>query len=521
MSMDKADIEGTFNPHETEIEGFDGGAERVDTTYEDKREALQSMIVGDEISEEDFYLGMNSLVSTMVLNPEDDAYLYMEPKKFMHDFDSKVISNARALRDINYTNLSDRLDKGKSVGFHFTAKENIGSIYEQGLLAIRGDNASGGLGREAINKTFLSYGEEGALQVFNRTILIGREVDLGSIRNSQSHKDYLPESSMFKNNEDKLSMLEAFEFARQYMSDRIYFVFDVNEAKYERDISKEDIDDINKRLADYKLPGTNISIVGEIKKLDQEIDSLGKDEIEKKKELLSKRSGLSILLRIESKKDIDSLRGELVNPEDEKTANFDRVDFNDDKLRWVDQIKNPHNAHTRIVETDEGLRGVIIKPKEVVSIDGKKPATAVEAMRVAYSEIGNVQNARISSDPNMLDLFFEYVRMVEAYEQAGLLMNNNGRDVVDLTRIDIYPGLDDLGIRAEKAFIDFRGKGTKSKEEKNETKKEERKSGRQDVLDAAKKDKDYNLTTAKEIVSTVEYTTKEDNKTEEKDEEQK
>ena len=315
-------------------------------------------------------------------------------------------------------------------------------------------------------------------------------------------------------------MLEAFEFTRQYMSDRIYFVFDVNEAKYERDISKEDIDHINKRLADYKLPGTNISIVGEIKKLDQEIDSLGKDEIEKKKELLSKRSSLSILLRIESKKDIDSLRGELVNTEDEKTANFDRVDFNDDKLRWVDQIKNPHNAHTRIVETDEGLRGVIIKPKEVVSIDGKKPATAVEAMRVAYSEIGNVQNARISSDPNMLDLFFEYVRMVEAYEQAGLLMNNNGRDVVDLTRIDIYPGLDDLGIRAEKAFIDFRGKGTKSKEEKNETKKEERKSGRQDVLDAAKKDKDYNLTTAKETVSTVEYTTKED-KTKEKDEEQK
>ena len=141
-------------------------------------------------------------------------------------------------------------------------------------------------------------------------------------------------------------------------------------------------------------------------------------------------------------------------------------------------------------------------------------------MRVAYSEIGNIQNARLSFDPNMLDLFFEYVRMVEAYEQAGLLMNNNGRDVVDLTRIDIYPGLDDLGIRAEKAFIDFRGKGTKSKEEKNETKKEERKSGRQDVLDAAKKDKDYNLTTAKETVSTVEYTTKED-KTEEKDEEQK
>ena len=58
------------------------------------------------------------------------------------------------------------------------------------------------------------------------------------------------------------------------------------------------------------------------------------------------------------------------------------------------------------------------------------------------------------------------------------------------------------------------------KDVKNETKKEERKSGRQDVLDAAKKDKDYNLTTAKETVNTVEYTTKAD-KTEEKDEEQK
>lgn len=525
MSMDKAAIEGIFNPHETEIEGFDGGVERVDTTYEDKREALQSMIVGDEISEEDFYLGMDSLISTMVLNPEDDAYLYVEPKKFMHDFDSKAISNARALRDIKYTNLSDRLDEGKPVGFHFTSKDNIGSIYEQGLLALRGDNASGGLGREAINKSFLSYGEEGALQIFNRTILAGREVDLGSIRTSQSHKDYLPESSKFKNNEDKLSMLEAFEFARQYMSDRIYFVFDVNEAKYERDISEEDIDDINKRLGDYKLPGTNISIVGEIKKLDDEIDSLGKDETEKKKELLDKRSSLSILLRIESKKDIDALRGELINPEDEKTANIDRVDFNDDKLCWVDQIKKPHNAHSRIIETDEGLQGVIIKPKEVISIDGKKPATALEAMRVAYSEIGNIQNARLSFDPNMLDLFFEYIRMVEAYEQAGLLMNYNGRDVVDLTRIDIYPGLDDLGVRAEKTFIDFRGKGSKSKEDKseNEAKKEEGKSGRQDALDAAKKDKDYNLTTAKETVSTVEYTTKVDKEveTEEKDEEQK
>ena len=34
--------------------------------------------------------------------------------------------------------------------------------------------------------------------------------------------------------------------------------------------------------------------------------------------------------------------------EDEKLANIDRVDFNDDRLRWVDQIKNQHNEHCEI-----------------------------------------------------------------------------------------------------------------------------------------------------------------------------
>ncbi len=52
----------------------------------------------------------------------------------------------------------------EKLGYHFTPRKNFASIQATGLRPQIGSNSSGGLGREALDKTFFSNGKNGVMQ---------------------------------------------------------------------------------------------------------------------------------------------------------------------------------------------------------------------------------------------------------------------------------------------------------------------------------------------------------------------
>lgn len=111
----------------------------------------------------------------------------------------------------------------ENVAFHFTSQRNIESILNEGLRPLIGDNASGGLGQSAIEKTYVSYGLEGVLQLYNRLISASFQQRIGDF-NGISHKPFVPDSAKDKDSKDSLSIIEGFEMIRQYMEDNVYFI---------------------------------------------------------------------------------------------------------------------------------------------------------------------------------------------------------------------------------------------------------------------------------------------------------
>ena len=99
ISMDAAQRQGITSLRNINVEGFVGGVDRIDTSFESKRTSLQSLLVGENVLKEDFETAAAALVSKMVQDKSDDAFLYTEPKKFMYDFDSEIIRKAREMRD--------------------------------------------------------------------------------------------------------------------------------------------------------------------------------------------------------------------------------------------------------------------------------------------------------------------------------------------------------------------------------------------------------------------------------------
>lgn len=75
-------------------------------------------------------------------------------------------------------------------------------------------------------------------------------------------------------------------------------------------------------------------------------------------ELNKVRAALSIEVRRESKKIVDAeIRGK-AKPESLIYANFERIDYNEDAVAWVDFQKNPHNCHTLVLDNEYEIDGI-------------------------------------------------------------------------------------------------------------------------------------------------------------------
>lgn len=164
---------------------------------------------------------------------------------------------------------------------------------------------------------------------------------------------------------------------------------------------------------------------------------------------------------------VDKKRGPLLNEKDDPI--IDIIDFNDEKLSWMNYEKNPHNAHTRIVKKDERWQGIPVNPEKmhVFSRDGNRPSNGVEFFHDIYSRVQESDLTRLQTpdtvDKNLLGLFFEYVELVEQYKKNGLLIERPASDqirdgkkvridgslVVDLSNIQQYPGLEDFSHNAQ------------------------------------------------------------------------
>lgn len=149
------------------------------------------------------------------------------------------------------------------MGLHFTPQRNSPSISATGLRPKIGSNSSGGLGREATEKTFFSNGINGFMQIFNRTIQAVGEVELGTLQKDTEKREHLTVLQLNSpKTTERLSVIEAFEYARRYMADNRYFAFDIVEPVYQRQIDEEKIDEqvasVNARLDNIEGITVNI-----------------------------------------------------------------------------------------------------------------------------------------------------------------------------------------------------------------------------------------------------------------------
>lgn len=447
------------------------------------------------------------------------------------------------------------LEDLECMGLHFTPQENSPSISATGLRPQIGSNSSGGLGREAIEKTFFSNGIDGFMQIFNRTIQAVGEVELGTLQKDTEKREHL---TVLQRNSPKsdesLSVIEAFEYARRYMADNRYFAFDIVEPLYEKQIDEEKIDeqvasvnasldsiegisvnidnlsteeisglikvafaniqelkkkvsDVNKELEEklasksrigqedltsekseknlIKKDDTNSKKDEEIAKLERKkikneskitgldklkaslenrengkltidspkstiegintlIDTLKEqskslgpvEKAEKKRimeELNKARATISIELRRKSKQIIDKeIRGK-AKPESLIYANFERIDYNEDAVAWVDFQKHPHNCHTLVLDQEyeiDGItepRGVKLNSSDLslISLDGKNPASCLDFARVMYENLPEERRENFAMDvPDrikdgmIIGKFFEYVNLYENSRNA-------------------------------------------------------------------------------------------------------
>lgn len=378
----------------------------------------------------------------------------------------------------------------ENLGFHFTPHINFASIQATGLRPKIGSNSGGAFGREALEKTFFSYGKNGVMQLFNRLVSASCEMDMDGFRSDSEKAQYLLEYQKnlgFIQGEEQLTILEGLEYARRYMDNCSYFGFSAIEPQYTKTINEEtvaenimnvnqNLDDLTGIYVEDKL--TDLEKLFIIQKVEAEIDKLKEkmksnpersEKYEKKIDgfrltekfikqgsvgetrevnaprtaieyidkiagvLDSKESGIeklaqklsqmraqiSIGVREESKKQIDSFRGEAI-PESINQANFERIDYNEDMVAWVDVSRHPHNAHTIIREENGEKRGAVISGDtlSILSLDGEKPATAVELTKHIFDSspeldrrnfVMNIPGRKI--DKLIIEDFYKYVEL--------------------------------------------------------------------------------------------------------------
>jgi hypothetical protein len=382
--------------------------------------------------------------------------------------------------DTKLANFNNFENIRKNVAFHFTSKKNVQSILNEGLRPLIGDNSSGGLGQSAIEKTYISYGLEGVLQLYNRLVLASFQQNIGDF-NGIAHKPFVPDSAKNKSSNENLSMLEGFEMIRQYMEDNVYFIFDAPQTQYEHDLSDSDLKNINSTISELKDSGTNV--VERVHELNKRITELAHQNIPDNKdeilELVSERNRLAILAREKTLPMVNSIRGNVLN--ENQNPIMEEIDYNDERLIWINQMKKPHNTHTKIIENNGKLQGVRITKDmlQLFSQDNEKVANGLEFLNSALEQTTPADQLYIDSsekpschDCNMLFKFHEYLELVEKYKSMGLMITKpettyeigNGkrimpeRQVMDLENISKYPGLSEFEEDLEKYYEDNRYK---------------------------------------------------------------
>lgn len=366
-------------------------------------------------------------------------------------------------------------DIRRNIAFHFTSQSNMDSILEEGLRPQIGDNSSGGLGQSAIEKTYLSYGIEGVLQLYNRLLVASFGQSINDF-NGISHKPFLPDSAFSEPKRESLSKVEGFEFIRQYMEDNVYFVFDAPVTQYEGELKTEDISEINAMIPTLEENGINLK--QRHKELDKQITKLVREGAEENKseilQLVDERNRIAIYIREQTMRALSSKRGKLLN--EAENPIMEQVDYNDERLVWINQIERPHNAHTRIVEEDGKPQGVRIT-NDRLRIFSHDDTSISNGLDFLDASLGLVDPAKDQifldlydkpecHDCNLLYKFQEYLRLVEQYKAQGLLdlkpattYEIDGktrtvpeRYVMDMTNIEKYPGLQDFMIGLDEYY---------------------------------------------------------------------
>jgi hypothetical protein len=384
--------------------------------------------------------------------------------------------------DKKLSTLDDFKSIRENIAFHFTSQNNMQSILNEGLRPLIGDNSSGGLGRSAIEKIYISYGLEGALQLYNRLIAISFQQKIRDF-NENSHKPFVPDSAKNKSPNEHLSKLEGFEMIRQYMEDNVYFVFNAPKTQYEYDLSNSDLKNINLAITNLEDSGTNVvervnEIKHRIKELASQNTPANKDEILR---LVSERNRLSIFAREKTLPKINSIRGRILN--ENQNPIIEEIDYNDEHLVWINQMKRPLNTHTRIIENDGKVQGAMIT-KDILRIfsqDGKKIANGLDFLDSMLAQATQSDQLYIDTsekpvchDCNLLFKFQEYLRLVEKYKSMGLMVTNPEttyeignkkrtvpeRQVLDLENIYKYPGLSEFSEGLEQYYEEHRYKKT-------------------------------------------------------------
>lgn len=249
----------------------------------------------------------------------------------------------------------------ENMGLHFTPQRNSPSISATGLKPQIGSNSSGGLGREAIEKTFFSNGIDGFMQIFNRTIQAVGEVDLGTLQKDTEKREHL---TVLQRNSPKsaesLSVIEAFEYARRYMADNRYFAFDIVEPLYEKKIDEEKIDEqlasVNASLDSIEGISVNIDnlsaqeMSGLIEIVSANIGNLREKNKELQEELASKsRIGQDDLTSEKSEKNLIEKDGLDSEKEDKAIAKLERK-----KKKTVSKIIGLDKLKTSLENCENG-----------------------------------------------------------------------------------------------------------------------------------------------------------------------
>lgn len=386
-----------------------------------------------------------------------------------------------------FTTLDDIDDLRKNVGFHFTALQNLESILKNGLVPQIGDNSSGTLGQSAIPKTYVSYGLEGVMQLYNRLLNLSLE---GRIRDFQStsHKPFLPNNVQGKDLDSNLSLLEGFEFIRLYMENNTYLVFDAPMTEYDHLIGDSQLEEINEKIKKF-TDENGQNLYEKFKELNKKIEQLSSDKDANQEELrkcIVERNKITTDVYRETIKIVRAKQGKILNPDE--SFLIDKVDFNDEKLRWTNFEENPHNTHVRIVEDENGnLVGAPISSQAIhqFSSDGKTGGNGLQFLEkmltlVKDSDRLNIQSTRCV-DVDLLKQFHEYVKLVEKYKRENpdlmvkkpirTVITKDGRTVsypatitIDLDNISMYPGLEKFGEDVSKEYQEGREKADELRE---------------------------------------------------------